>query len=153
MLPSTNLNYGSSDEESDDENPYTSSLSHNVNNNSSRGYDYYYDYNTVYTVDPNHAIYGNCKKEPDVVDVPENITMGSSFDYDAIDEDYNQPTSGINTTTSIGAARTPNNKQTLFISNLFNNNLRSTLVMTPTTTQVMILIQGCPSRRGRLCSH
>jgi hypothetical protein len=107
MLPSTNLNYGSSDEESDDENPYTSSLSHNVNNNSSRGYDYYYDYNTVYTVDPNHAIYGNCKKEPDVVDVPENITMGSSFDYDAIDEDYNQPTSGINTTTSIGGSANP----------------------------------------------
>lgn len=101
MLPSTNLNYGSSDEESDDENPYTSSLSHNVNNNSSRGYDYYYDYNTVYTVDPNHAIYGNSKKEPDVVDVPENITMGSSFDYDAIDEDYNQPPSVVTATPGV----------------------------------------------------
>ncbi|KAK6454638.1 RNA processing protein [Scheffersomyces xylosifermentans] len=87
LLPSTSLNYGS-DEESDEENPYTSSLSHNVNNDVSRGYDYYYDYNTVYTVDPSHAIYGSNKKEtPDVCDVPENITMGSNFDYDVIENE------------------------------------------------------------------
>ena len=87
LLPSTSLNYGS-DEESDEENPYTSSLSHNVNNDVSRGYDYYYDYNTVYTVDPSHAIYGTNKKDtPDVVDVPENITMGSNFDYEIIEND------------------------------------------------------------------
>lgn len=88
ILPPTTLNYGSSDEESDDQNPYMSSLSHNVNN--SRGYDYYYDYNTVYTIDPNHAIYGTVDhdegKVPDVVDVPENITMGSNFDYKLIEE-------------------------------------------------------------------
>lgn len=88
ILPPTTLNYGSSDEESDDQNPYTSSLSHNVNN--SRGYDYYYDYNTVYTIDPNHAIYGAVDhdegKVPDVVDVPENITMGSNFDYKLMEE-------------------------------------------------------------------
>lgn len=87
LLPSTQINYGSSEEESDDENPYTSSLSHNASN---RGYDYYYDYNSVYTVDPNHAIYGahsNSSKivEPDVVDVPDNIAMGSNFDYEIID--------------------------------------------------------------------
>ncbi|KAK6465118.1 RNA processing protein [Scheffersomyces coipomensis] len=81
LLPSTSLNYGS-DEESDEENPYTSSLSHNVNNEISRGYDYYYDYNTVYTIDPNHAIYGNKKETPDVIDVPELIGIGSNFDYD-----------------------------------------------------------------------
>lgn len=91
LLPSTTLNYGSSDEESDEENPYTSSLSHNANN---RGYDYYYDYNTVYTCDPNHAIYGlnnkNDSKVPDVVDVPENITLGSNFDYEVIENnDFN----------------------------------------------------------------
>jgi hypothetical protein len=91
LLPSTTLNYGSSDEESDDDNPYTSSLSHNANN---RGYDYYYDYNTVYTCDPDHAIYGlnnkNDSKAPDVVDVPENITLGSNFDYEDIEnEDFN----------------------------------------------------------------
>lgn len=90
ILPSTTLNYGSSDEESDEENPYTSSLSHNANN---RGYDYYYDYNTVYTVDPNHSIYGSVNRDdakaPDVVDVPKNITMGSNFDYEIIEnEDF-----------------------------------------------------------------
>lgn len=88
LLPPTTLNYGSSEEESDECNPYTSSMSHNVGNNSSRGYDYHYDYNTVYEVDPNHAIYGtNSKKVPDVVDVPENITVGSNFDYDIIEND------------------------------------------------------------------
>lgn len=90
LLPPTTLNYGSSDEESDDYNPYTSSLSHNVDNSTSRGYDYYYDYNTVYQVDPNHAIYGS-KKTPDVVDVPKNITLGSNFDYEIIqNEDAQQ---------------------------------------------------------------
>lgn len=82
LLPSTTLNLGSSDEESDDENPYTLSQSHN---STSRGYDYYYDYNSVYTVDPNHAIYG--RKTPDVVDVPEDIAMGSGVDYDTIEDD------------------------------------------------------------------
>lgn len=82
LLPSTTLNLGSSDEESDDENPYTLSQSHN---STSRGYDYYYDYNSVYTVDPNHAIYG--RKTPDVVDVPENIGMGSNVDYKTIEDD------------------------------------------------------------------
>lgn len=87
LLPSTTLNYGSSDEESDYDNPYTSSLSHNVGSDN-RGYDYYYDYNTVYQVDPNHAIYGtNRSKAPDVVDVPENISMGSNFDYDIIENE------------------------------------------------------------------
>ncbi|ODV68145.1 hypothetical protein HYPBUDRAFT_123501 [Hyphopichia burtonii NRRL Y-1933] len=98
LLPPTSLNYGSSDEESDEENPYTSSLSHNVNNNSSRGYDYYYDYNTVYTVDPNHAIYGSnaANKTPDVVDVPDNITMGLNFDYDIIEnEEFDHKNSNI----------------------------------------------------------
>lgn len=89
MLPPTTLNYGSSNEESDD---YTSSISHNIDNNSSRGYDYYYDYNSVYEVNPNHAIYGasNQNRAPDVVDVPENISLGSNFDYEIIEnEDVN----------------------------------------------------------------
>ncbi|KAK8442707.1 protein phosphatase regulator [Candidozyma auris] len=89
LLPSTTLNYGSSDEESDDENPYTSSLSHNVGNFSNRGYDYHYDYNTVYQVDPNHAIYGTGSRDktPDVVDVPDNIALGSNFDYEIIENE------------------------------------------------------------------
>ncbi|KAG7194589.1 uncharacterized protein KQ657_004265 [Scheffersomyces spartinae] len=87
LLPSTQINYGSSEEESDEENPYTSSVSHNASN---RGYDYYYDYNSVYTVDPNHSIYGvnsNSSKiiEPDVVDVPDGLAIGSNFDYEIID--------------------------------------------------------------------
>ncbi|WPK24729.1 hypothetical protein PUMCH_002013 [Australozyma saopauloensis] len=86
MLPPTTLNYGSSNEESDD---YTSSISHNIDNSSSRGYDYYYDYNTVYEVNPNHAIYGSNSRDrtPDVVDVPENISLGSNFDYEIIENE------------------------------------------------------------------
>lgn len=91
MLPATTLNHGLLDEESDDDNPYTLSLLHYVNNDSSRGYDYHYDYNTVYTVDPGHAIYGTQSQlaaaPPDVVDVPENIELGSNFDYDKIESD------------------------------------------------------------------
>ncbi|CAH2355480.1 resistance to glucose repression protein 1 [[Candida] railenensis] len=90
MLPPTTLNHGSSDEESDDDNPYTSSVSHYVNNDSSRGYDYHYDYNTVYTVDPNHAILGTQnQRAPDVVDVPEDIALGSNFDYEQIEHQEN----------------------------------------------------------------
>lgn len=86
MLPPTTLNYGSSNEESDD---YTLSISHNIDNSSSRGYDYYYDYNTVYEINPNHAIYGvnNRDRAPDVVDVPENISLGSNFDYEIIENE------------------------------------------------------------------
>ncbi|KAI5960649.1 REG1 [Candida pseudojiufengensis] len=81
LLPPTSLNYGSDEESSDEDNPYTSSLSHNVNNDISRGYDYYYDYNTVYTCDPNHSTY----QTPDVVDLPENLNLGSNFDYDSLE--------------------------------------------------------------------
>lgn len=83
LLPSTSLNYGSDEESSDEENPYTSSLSHNVNNSSSRGYDYYYDYNTVYTCDPTHGIYGNTNDDgtsPDVVDLPQDLAKYSNFE-------------------------------------------------------------------------
>ncbi|EGV65826.1 hypothetical protein CANTEDRAFT_129281 [Yamadazyma tenuis ATCC 10573] len=82
LLPSTTLNYGSDEASSDEENPYTSSLSHNVNSSSSRGYDYYYDYNTVYTVDPNQGGYGDSANNntPDVVDLPEDLAPYSSYD-------------------------------------------------------------------------
>ncbi|RCK55551.1 Resistance to glucose repression protein 1 [Candida viswanathii] len=89
LLPSTSINYGS-DESSDEENPYTSSLSHNVNNEISRGYDYYYDYNTVYTSNPNQTLYGSYES-PDVVDVPENLDMGSNFDYEFIENSDTVP--------------------------------------------------------------
>lgn len=93
LLPSTSLNYGSDEESSDEENPYTSSLSHNVNNSSSRGYDYYYDYNTVYTVDPAHGIYGNNKDDgnsPDVVDLPQDLAKYSNFDTLPSEQEGNQ---------------------------------------------------------------
>lgn len=127
LLPPTTLNYGSSDEESDDSDRYTSSLSHNVDN-SVRGYDYYYDYNSVYQVDPNHAIYGT-KKAPDVVDVPENITLGSNFDYEIIEnenvEDYDNAgleivgrTNPNVNTAATGASETPSDRERLPISSL-----------------------------------
>lgn len=121
LLPSTTLNCGSSDEESDDDNPYTSSLSHNANN---RGYDYYYDYNTVYTCDPDHAIFGlndkNDSKAPDVVDVPENITLGSNFDYEVIEnEDFNSTKMPIIDPSIINS----NNLNYPVSNNINNNNL------------------------------
>lgn len=94
LLPSTTLNHGSSDEESDSDKIYSSTLSHNAGN---RGYDFYYDYNSVYTCDPNNAIYRNSTDDSDqfdVVDVPENITLGSNFDYHEIENnnlDVNSP--------------------------------------------------------------
>lgn len=81
-LPPTTLNYGSDEDSSDEDYPYTSSLSHNVGNDISRGYDYYYDYNTVYPSDP-YQYSGS--QAPDVVDVPENLNMGSNVNYDLID--------------------------------------------------------------------
>ena len=93
-LPSTTINFGSSEESSDDDNddddddddgnlyPFTEPS--RVNN---KGYDYYYDYNTVYTCDNEHKLYDihNDEKTPDVLDVPENIGLGSSVNYDAIE--------------------------------------------------------------------
>lgn len=80
LLPSTTINYASSEEESDYENPYSSSMSHNVEN---RGYDFYYDYNSVYTCDDSYG------RKADVVDVPDNITLGSNIDYEMLDSGMN----------------------------------------------------------------
>lgn len=105
-LPSTTINFGSSEESSDDDeyddddddngnlNPFSEPS--RVNN---KGYDYYYDYNTVYTCDNEHRLYDidNDEKTPDVVDVPENIGLGSSVNYDAIHDskaDKKQGTDG-----------------------------------------------------------
>ncbi|KAI5957438.1 REG1 [Candida theae] len=85
-LPPTTLNYGSDEDSSDEDYPYTSSLSHNVGNDISRGYDYYYDYNSVYPSDP-YQYQGS--QTPDVVDVPENLDMGSNVNYDLIDNNNN----------------------------------------------------------------
>lgn len=80
ILPSTNINWGSDDDTSDEENPYTSSLSHNVNNGTSRGYDYYYDYNTVYTMDDKGIFHQPHEDSPDVVDLPEDLANFLNFD-------------------------------------------------------------------------
>lgn len=76
LLPATSLNYGSDDEAADnsDYNGYGSSVSHNVN--TYRGYDYMYDYNSVYTGDTSSFLpVENC----DVVDVPEGIGLHSAI--------------------------------------------------------------------------
>lgn len=131
LLPPTTLNYGSDDEDSDDCNPYTSSISHNVDSNSSRGYDYYYDYNTVYQVDANHAIYGDNSKNktPDVVDVPENITVGSNFDYEIIENEDVDAMSGVSPEIVGNAIQLPvstniENKERLPISSLDDSGAR-----------------------------
>lgn len=66
-LAPTTINYGLLEEELDDDNPYTLLMSHNALEN--RGYDYYYDYNRVYTNDLAGV------KTPEVVDIPESLNL------------------------------------------------------------------------------
>ena len=75
LLPDTTLNYGS-DEESDNSefNGYGNAVSHNVN--TSRGYDYIYDYNSVYTGDTSSFLpVDSC----DIVDVPEGMDLQTAI--------------------------------------------------------------------------
>ncbi|AMD20980.1 HEL301Cp [Eremothecium sinecaudum] len=69
MLPATTLNYGSDDEycRGSDYNS-GNAVSHNMN--TYRGYDYVYDYNSVYTADTSNLLaFYTC----DIVDVPESL--------------------------------------------------------------------------------
>ncbi|SCU93739.1 LAME_0F04830g1_1 [Lachancea meyersii CBS 8951] len=69
-LPATTLNYGSDEEDFDDDDEYygSNAVSHNVN--TFRGYDYMYDYNSVYTGDTSSFMAAN---DYDMVDVPEGL--------------------------------------------------------------------------------
>ncbi|SCU78596.1 LANO_0A03422g1_1 [Lachancea nothofagi CBS 11611] len=70
FLPATTLNYGSDEEDYDDDDDYygNNAVSHNVN--TFRGYDYMYDYNSVYTGDTSSFMAVN---NYDMVDVPEGL--------------------------------------------------------------------------------
>lgn len=69
LLPATTLNYGCDDDEYEEDDDYgRNAESHNVN--TFRGYDYMYDYNSVYTGDTSSFMaVNNC----DMVDVPEGL--------------------------------------------------------------------------------
>ncbi|QHS72250.1 protein phosphatase regulator REG1 [Saccharomyces paradoxus] len=86
LLPDTTLNYGS-DEESDNGefNGYGNAVSHNVN--TSRGYDYIYDYNSVYTGDTSSFLpVDSC----DIVDVPEGMDLQTAIaDDNASNYEFN----------------------------------------------------------------
>ena len=76
MLPATTLNYGSDDESdnSDFNGGYGNAVSHNVN--TQRGYDYIYDYNSVYTGDTSSFLpVDTC----DIIDVPEGINLQTAI--------------------------------------------------------------------------
>ena len=75
FLPATTLNYGS-DEESDSSSIYSygNAVSHNVN--TQRGYDYIYDYNSVYTGDTSNFLPID---SIDILDVPEGISLETSI--------------------------------------------------------------------------
>lgn len=80
LLPATTLNYGSDEEDSENEeyNGYGNAVSHNVN--TYRGYDYMYDYNSVYTGDTSSFLpVEGC----DVVDVPDGIDLHSAMAADS----------------------------------------------------------------------
>ncbi|KAG7888135.1 hypothetical protein KL905_005131 [Ogataea polymorpha] len=76
-LPATTLKTCSDDDESD---PYT--VSHNTKTN--RGYDYYYDYNTVYD-DSTNPLYSviNSQQNVQLFDVPESCQIEDVMDVDA----------------------------------------------------------------------
>jgi len=119
LLPCTTLKHGS-DEEYEDSDDYDAisdkyAVSHNVN--TSRGFNYYYDYNSVYPSDQNlipHVHLGDNEYEIDantqhlegikMVDVPENIVMGSnveiedtpSFANPASDQDHIENSKSMN---------------------------------------------------------
>ncbi|CAK9440383.1 uncharacterized protein LODBEIA_P44830 [Lodderomyces beijingensis] len=114
LLPSTILNYGSDDETSDEDYPYTSSVSHNVNNDVSRGYDYYYDYNTVYTCDPTHPTLQSYQNT-DVIDVPENLEIGSNINYELVDDKDLPPAHELAANSSIESG-TPKQSPVLYNS-------------------------------------
>ncbi|AGO10360.1 AaceriABL095Wp [[Ashbya] aceris (nom. inval.)] len=87
MLPATTLNYGSDDEYYDGDYYRGNAVSHNVN--TYRGYDYVYDYNSVYTADTsNFLAFNNC----DIVDVPEDLRtpvdeeVAPTFRYESPEE-------------------------------------------------------------------
>ena len=76
MLPATTLNYGSDDESdgTDYNNGYGNAISHNVN--TQRGYDYIYDYNSVYTGDTSSFLpVDSC----DIIDVPEGVDLQTAI--------------------------------------------------------------------------
>lgn len=88
LLPATTLNYGSDEEsETSDIYNYGNAVSHNVN--TSRGYDYIYDYNSVYTGDTSSFLpLDHC----DIVDVPEGIGLDTSItESDHTGYDINSP--------------------------------------------------------------
>ena len=87
LLPATTLNYGS-DEESDNsdyENNYGNAVSHNVN--TYRGYEYMYDYNTVYTGDTSNFLPVD---HSGIEDIPEGIDLPNSIVDDVAAYDFNQ---------------------------------------------------------------
>ena len=97
LLPATTLNYGS-DEESDnsDYSSYGNAVSHNVN--TQRGYDYIYDYNSVYTGDTSNFLpIDNC----DIVDVPDGINLQTSIaDSNKTNYNFEQSTDNLGNSAS-----------------------------------------------------
>ncbi|KAH3671445.1 hypothetical protein WICMUC_004626 [Wickerhamomyces mucosus] len=82
-LPATTLNYGTDSE--DEEQQVKFALSHNTN--TLRGNNYYYDYNSVFTRDvdnkcneEDYEIIDDDSNNVDLVDVPDNIVLGSNID-------------------------------------------------------------------------
>lgn len=78
-LPATTLNYGSDDEydhQEDEDWYYGNAVSHNVN--TSRGFDYMYDYNTVYTGDTSNFMTVN--NSCDIIDVPDGMGLDAAMD-------------------------------------------------------------------------
>ncbi|EDO17583.1 hypothetical protein Kpol_1061p5 [Vanderwaltozyma polyspora DSM 70294] len=86
LLPATTLNYGSDEEsENSDYDSYGNAVSHNVN--TYRGYDYMYDYNSVYTGDTSNFLPVD---HAGIEDIPEGIDLQTSMEDDGQGYDYSQ---------------------------------------------------------------
>ncbi|KAG7691703.1 hypothetical protein KL929_005130 [Ogataea haglerorum] len=104
-LPATTLKTCSDDDESD---PYT--VSHNTKTN--RGYDYYYDYNTVYD-DSTNPLYSvvNSQQNVQLFDVPESCQIEDVMDVDANGHPENLIISPVDTRPKTETAHPPTSSQ------------------------------------------
>lgn len=83
-LPSTVLKFASDDEMTEPVRHSSSqdrlfTTSHNTKTN--RGYDYYYDYNTVYSNNSNPLVYSTPNADVEMVDVPKDFQLGAEPEF------------------------------------------------------------------------
>ncbi|CCH62244.1 hypothetical protein TBLA_0G03070 [Henningerozyma blattae CBS 6284] len=124
LLPATTLNYGSDEESDSDYSGYRNAESHNVN--TYRGYDYMYDYNSVYTGDTSSFL---PMDHSGIIDIPEGIDLQHTMRNDSIASNYSNYDNSLTNTPILS-----NSNQLLTNNNNTNNNNSNTLSNDAVTT-------------------